>query len=1227
MKILELSLLAFGPFTDVALDLSAGCEGLHMILGPNEAGKSSALRALQQGLFGIPARSTDDFVHEHRKMRIGLTVRAGDGRILQFVRRKGNRNTLLAADGSTALDEAEITRLLSGLTEPEFRSRFALDRDELVDGGAAILQGGGELGSLLFQAGGGLRNLLVVQRDLERELGDLFKPTGTKSRINTGLTELKQRNDALRGSSLRSSEWVQHDTTRREIAARLEAIGDRLIAARADRRRLERLREASPLLVRHAALAAELTGLGDAPHLSEAFAKARLDAVTRREAARVSRQRGESALAELDHQLEELIVPAPLLAEAEAIERLREAQAADRKARKNLPGEEARLSQSLREARALVAELRPDLLKDVPASVDMTALSEEEAGRVFQALSSAAETLQLTRSQRSVIQSLSEERNQLSAKHEQLVSHVAELDEQISASEIELGRMPDHRDGGALDRALRLARDQGDLDAMVETAWSRVTEVEAKLARGLAQLPHWSGTLEKLQEAIAPTAETIDRFDADFHHVETEREQYREEERNATAERVEAETTLERLRQSSGEVPTEDDLARTRGERDRHWRLIRRAWEDGEIPRAEEVRGLLGPETSADPRKLSGALADAFTRSIERADAQADRLRRETERVAQQAAALAALHRARQRLEFVGRRMAELHERSEKLARIWAELWSPLGLEPLSPREMRAWSQSRLDLLRQSAELHPLRLEAEKLEARRVEHRRRLMDALRSLGESTGDIDAAEPLASIRARAETALERLTAQETHRHKVAEAMTNLRRERDTRQAELRSLEHRLEACRTRWAAAVGALSPSADVTPAEAAEMLGQSIELQSRIKEARETLTRIETHRREGTNFARDVLDLCARVAPDLVPGDGTAMSSVEQAALELLRRFRAADEARARRDALAQRREAEAASVREADRVFEEATRQLESLCREARCNAVDDLPAAEQRSRDASALRERMQELDRRLDELCGHEPVESFRRDALALDTDRLPDRLVVLDEEIQRLDAERAELNQMLGREQQLLTQMDGSAKAAEAAESAEELKARLAVEIEEYARIRLASVVLREAIERFRQRSQGPILERAGRLFARLTLGSFEGLRVDYDEDDRPVLRAVRGGNAETVGIEGLSLGTADQLYLALRLAGLEAYLERHDPIPLIVDDILIQFDDARSAAALAILGELASRTQVILFTHHEHVVRIARDTVDPGQLILHRLPGRTLPDSIASLHGS
>ena len=190
------------------------------------------------------------------------------------------------------------------------------------------------------------------------------------------------------------------------------------------------------------------------------------------------------------------------------------------------------------------------------------------------------------------------------------------------------------------------------------------------------------------------------------------------------------------------------------------------------------------------------------------------------------------------------------------------------------------------------------------------------------------------------------------------------------------------------------------------------------------------------------------------------------------------------------------------------------------------------------------------------------------------------------------------------------------MDGDGRAAEANERVEQLKSRLAHEVEEYARLRLAAAALREAIERYRQKAQGPVLDRAGTLFAALTLGSFAGLqRVDYDDHDQPALLAVRPGGTAAIGIRGLSLGTADQLYLALRLASLETALESHGPVPLIADDVLVQFDDRRTAAALQALAGLSERTQVVLFTHHEHVCELALARLQHDKFFIHRLPGR------------
>jgi uncharacterized protein YhaN len=149
-----------------------------------------------------------------------------------------------------------------------------------------------------------------------------------------------------------------------------------------------------------------------------------------------------------------------------------------------------------------------------------------------------------------------------------------------------------------------------------------------------------------------------------------------------------------------------------------------------------------------------------------------------------------------------------------------------------------------------------------------------------------------------------------------------------------------------------------------------------------------------------------------------------------------------------------------------------------------------------------------------------------------------------------------------------------------------------------------------------MESYRQKNQGPVLARASELFAQLTLGSFEALRAGYGEDDRAVLRCVcagAGADGADVGVDALSDGTRDQLYLALRIASLERHaLLAGDAMPLVVDDILVHFDDDRARASLAALGDLAQKTQVLFFTHHQRLVELAREAVPAGRLVEHRL---------------
>jgi len=158
---------------------------------------------------------------------------------------------------------------------------------------------------------------------------------------------------------------------------------------------------------------------------------------------------------------------------------------------------------------------------------------------------------------------------------------------------------------------------------------------------------------------------------------------------------------------------------------------------------------------------------------------------------------------------------------------------------------------------------------------------------------------------------------------------------------------------------------------------------------------------------------------------------------------------------------------------------------------------------------------------------------------------------------------------------------------------------------------YIRVKLSTKILREEIESYRAENQDPVLKIASRYFSELTLGSIAGLRTDIDDQGQPILIGVRP-NGAWLQVAGMSSGTRDQLYLALRLATLEWRIQSSEPMPFIVDDILINFDDERSKATLNALSDLAEKTQVILFTHHGQILEAAQALNLKYRVFVHRL---------------
>jgi len=119
MRINRLDLLAFGPFTDRILEFNSDVPGLHVIFGPNEAGKSSSLRALKALLYGFSERTSDNFRHANNQLLVGGCIQGKDGRELTFQRRKKRKADLLNPDGSP-MDDGILAAFLQPRPVPGY---------------------------------------------------------------------------------------------------------------------------------------------------------------------------------------------------------------------------------------------------------------------------------------------------------------------------------------------------------------------------------------------------------------------------------------------------------------------------------------------------------------------------------------------------------------------------------------------------------------------------------------------------------------------------------------------------------------------------------------------------------------------------------------------------------------------------------------------------------------------------------------------------------------------------------------------------------------------------------------------------------------------------------------------------------------------------------------------------------------------------------------------------
>jgi uncharacterized protein YhaN len=1155
MRIAALELAPYGHVANVRLEFRApeGGPGLHVLTGRNGAGKSTSLRALDGALFGIQRRTRDTHTHPGPALKVAVSLEGLDGRMLNVERRKKDTQSLSAPDG-TVVEEALLREFLGGLPPEEFRAMFLLDCEKLEKGSEDLVAGRGLLGEALFGAALGLGQVHKVLAELDAEADALWVKGGQKV-LNRQLKALGEARKAVRAGRLAPDAWVAMRRELQEAEEELVTVRDGLRQHTETAIRSERHERClAPLGRRRLTLErlAELPAVAEVPASLPQEAR---DSVNTLKKAEQDAREAREELQAVELKLDENPAPGVIAENGDAVNALYKRAGEISKATTDLPRREAELDAHEQEIRVLLARARPG----------------GDAGEV--------EALRVSDAERALVDEYASERPALDRVQTDATNAVDRLKRRIEKHR-EVAPPAASMTAAAHDALATIvdaASDAGDLDSAVRDGHEQVTALQAAAERGNAAMTHWNGTVLELERLKVPSAATIERFVKQFMALERAGERLDERDVQVT-ERARLLAEEDARLKDGPAAPLRSEVSAARRVRD------------------DALNTLI--ENPSPRERDADVLHDAVRGADELADSRADH--------GEAAAAREHLERDRTALADTSKQIRLEHEAHAKDAADvhakWAKAWAKLPCDPGTVEEMRLWIEARETILANLADAREQEGVVERSE------RAARMHVSAMVAASEGSLKEPGVPATLTATlrdARALVAELTVADRDRAEHEREQARLLEELGTASEDAAEAVEARTAWDAGWKRVTDALGLSHDATPAQAKAQLACIDELVGVHDAAVILLRRIGTIEKDREDFARDARELARELAPALDEPEAIAIADTLHAEASKalgIRATRAQLEPRARE--LSNQLQAVEGRV-------EQARDALELLATRAGVKPVE----IEEFCETAEARAELREQLELAVTEIeaTGAEPAAELDVTLADVTPESLAASKADAETQAAVLELQRGELEQTMGRLRNQLEQ-SGSDLAALAAERESQARAEAVDGFERYSELRLAAHALRTAMEHHRREHQGPLLKRAGELFAALSANNMAGLTAITTERE-PYLMGVLPDNRE-VPVEGMSAGQRHQLFLALRLASLERHFATGEPMPLVLDDLLVQLDDTSARAALVILSDIASTTQVLFFTHHHHLLDMARETVPADLLVEHQIGGES-----------
>lgn len=1173
MKIRKLFLKAFGPFTNSTLDFS-GPAGLHLIYGPNEAGKSSALRAITDLRYGIPPRSKDDFVHEFKDMLLAAYFEDVAGRAVGLARRKGNKDPLMSADPATGAPLAAspvspevLLALTGGVAREQFETMYGLDSSNLRKGGQMLIQGEGELGAALFEASTGSAGIKLMLQTLQADAKKYFTPKGQLPILNEASRQLDEARQRYKQAVTKPDQWKALKRVHEEAQSKLAAVRAQLARQRRRLAELTGLRAVAPLLQELDLTEGQWAEAQCHVALPEDTRERRLAALQHKARSQEALREADEAIGECRQALLALKIEPLLMTHALAIDRLEADLSLVRRERDlrlklqastdDEAGQLMLQAQRMTQAGQTIASL-DEFFSQTPSSADQAELAH------------ALETFQtLTRDLQHVQARLGVSERKLAQLQREVVDEPS----------------PQLQQG--LSLALGQAQSLGDAQKRLADLQGGLNAEQRKLDGALMDLG---------LESLEPLARSRWLASAEIDGYERERSELLKRAALSESRLDELKTDLAAQQRrsktlaASGEVVTADTLRLARALRDEGWQTIRAVF--------------INPKTATDKDWSAPTPEDALPNQFEHAQAQADRQADLLREGAQRAAEVA---ECAQRMAGMTQALDALHTTQTAQARSlatldenWHQTLSRLGIPAGTAATVREWlafrqtALERHERLEQAKHIHAL------LAQQMAEASQRLMAAFVALGCTLSEV--ALPLDALIALGTAADRTMVATRAAIQRRCTDMVSLEQEIQADQARATKLTHLLQACQAtldencrHLHLGKAAVSETIKARLAELQRWVNDYQMHQGHFQQLKEM--------KAGEAAASNSATALGRLLQEPVGGHLDAWLD------GLVQRLSQSREAAAMKASLERSESEETKRQQRAHSDLEGAVKVLDALVQQAGVQHADELPDAETRSDRRCSVTARLEELKEQLAR-TSQKSSATLRAELADLDSVAIDLEKQASSAAIDRLEAEEKVAIDAEQVARAALAQVDTSDAAAQAREEMEAAIARYRAGVRPWAQLKLAEALLGEALRRHREKAQGPVVALAGDYFRLMTGGRFVRLLVDADSEV-PLLLA-QPAQGQPMDISALSEGTADQLYLALRLAALQVQRKPDRMMPLVLDDVFMTADDERAAHMFRALEKFSATSQVLVFTHHHHLLDIASRAVAENGLRVHRL---------------